>query len=118
MLKDGDLGTYDLSGTEVAQVLALKRDHSRLSANDCFALVTTTCHEDAILLTGDRLLRKVATARAVRVHGVLWIIDELHAAEACEIELLVSALENWHADNAVFFPVAEIDKRLRLLRAR
>jgi predicted nucleic acid-binding protein len=116
MLEDGGLGTYDLPGTEVAQVLALKREHSRLSANDCFALVTTTCHEDAILLTGDGLLRKVATARAVRVHGVLWIIDELHAAEACEIELLVSALEGWRADDAVFLPVAEIDKRLRRLR--
>jgi predicted nucleic acid-binding protein len=109
MLEDGGLGTYDLPGTEVAQVLALKREHSRLSANDCFALVTTTCHEDAILLTGDGLLRKVATARAVRVHGVLWIIDELHAAEACEIELLVSALEGWRADDAVFLPVAEIE---------
>ncbi len=116
MLEDGGLGTYDLPGAEVAQVLALKREHSRLSANDCFALVTTTCHEDAILLTGDGLLRKVATARAVRVHGVLWIIDELHAAEACEIELLVSALEGWRADDAVFLPVAEIDKRLRWLR--
>jgi len=97
-------------------VIALKREHGRLSAKDCFALVTTTCHEDAILLAGDGLLRKVATARAVRVHGILWIIDELHAAGACEIELLVSALETWRADDAVFLPVAEIDKRLRRLR--
>ena len=60
-------------------------------------------------------MRKVATARAVRVHGVLWIIDELHAAEVCEVELLVSALEIWRADEAVFLPVTEIDRRLRRL---
>lgn len=116
MLEDGGMMTYDLPGEEVAQVFALKREYSSLSANDCFALVTTTCHEDGILLTGDGLLRKVAAARAVRVHGVLWIIDELHAAEACEIDLLISALELWRNDGAVFLPPVEIDKRLRRLR--
>ena len=116
MLEDGGLGTYDLPGTEVAQVLALRREHSRLSANDCFALVTTICHEDGVLLTGDGLLRKIATARAVRVHGVLRVIDELYAASACEIDLLISALEVWRADDAVFLPAGEMEKCLRRLR--
>ena len=98
-------------------MFAIKREHSGLSANDCFALVTATCHENGILLTGDANLRKVAVARSVRVHGVLWIIDELRAAGACEVELLVSALQIWRADEAVFLPPAEIDKRLRRLGA-
>ena len=115
MLENSGLITYDLPSEEVAQVFALKREHSRLSANDRFALITTTCQENGILLTGDNLLRKVATARAVRVHGVLWIIDELHAAEACEVELLISALQIWRADDTVFLPPGEIDKRLRRL---
>lgn len=116
ILEDSGLVTYDLPGEEVEQVFALKREHSRLSANDCFALVTTTCQENGILLTGDNLLRKVAAARAIRVHGVLWVIDELHAAKACDVELLVTALEIWKADQSVFLPVAEVDKRLRSLR--
>lgn len=116
MLEDAGLVTYDLPGEEVAQVLALKREHSRLSANDCFALVTTTGQENGILLTGDNLLRKAAKARAVRVHGVLWVIDELHAAEVCEVELLISALQIWRADETVFLPVGEIDKRLLLFQ--
>lgn len=115
MLEDSGLVTYDLPSEEVSQVFALKREHSRLSANDCFALVATTCQENGILLTGDNLLRKVATARAVRVHGVLWTIDELHAAGVCEVELLITALQVWRADDAVFLPPAEIDKRLRRL---
>ena len=113
MLEDGGFTTYDLPGEEVAQVFALKREHSRLSANDCFALVTAACQENGILLTGDGQLRKVATARDVRVHGVLWIIDELHGAGACESELLISALEVWRNDRAVFLPDTEIEKRLR-----
>lgn len=116
MLEDGGLVTYDLPGEEVAQGFAIKREHSGLSANDCFALVTAICQENAILLTGDRQLRMVAAAREVRVHGVLWIIDELHAAGACEPELLISALELWRDDLTVFLPPAEIENRLRLLR--
>ncbi len=115
MLEDGGLTTYDLSGEEVAQVFALKRENSRLSANDCFALLTAACHENGILLTGDSQLRKVATTRDVRVHGVLWIIDELRAAGACEAGLLISALEVWRDDRTVFLPDAEIEKRLRTL---
>jgi predicted nucleic acid-binding protein len=80
VLEDGGLTTYDLSGEEVALVMALKREHRGLSANDCFALVTAAKQENGILLTGDNQLRKVASSKEVRVHGVLWIIDELLAA--------------------------------------
>ena len=116
MLEDGGLTTYDLPGEEVAQVFAIKRKHSGLAANDCFALVTATCQENGILLTGDANLRKVAVAHNVRVHGVLWVIDELRAAGTCEPELLISALELWRDDRTVFLPPAEIENRLRLLR--
>lgn len=115
MLEDGGLTTYDLPGEDVAQVAALRREHSRLSVNDCFALITTTCQENGILLTGDGTLRRVAASRDVRVHGVLWIVDELHSAEVCNAELLVSALELWRDDQAVFLPPEEIERRLREL---
>jgi predicted nucleic acid-binding protein len=115
VLEDGGLTTYDLSGDEVALVMALKREHRGLSANDCFALVTAAKQENGILLTGDNQLRKVASSKEVRVHGVLWIIDELLAAGACETELLISAVEIWRDDRAVFLPNAEIEKRLRNL---
>lgn len=116
ILEDMGLATYDLPGEEVAQVFAIKREHTGLSANDCFALVTATCQKNGILLTGDANLRKVAVARNVRVHGVLWIIDELHAVGACEPDLLISALELWRDDRAVFLPRTEIENRLRNLR--
>lgn len=52
----------------------------------------------------------------MRVHGVPWIIDKLHAAEACEVELLNSGLQVWQAEGAAFLPVGEIDRRLRQLQ--
>ena len=35
MLENGGLGTHDLPGAEVARILALRREHSRLTAKDC-----------------------------------------------------------------------------------
>ena len=59
------------AGEKVAQVLALKRGYSPRSDNDCSALVTTNCQKNS----------------------GLWIIDELHIAEDCGSDLLVTALE-------------------------
>jgi predicted nucleic acid-binding protein len=116
LLDGGGIETYDLPPERMGDVFALKRQHGKLSANDCFCLITTKCHEDGILLTGDRLLRNVASAAGVRVHGVLWIVDELKAVNACENALLVTALEVWKEDRSVFLPSNLIDQRLRRLR--
>lgn len=112
----GGMETFDLPPERMKGVFALKQKHSRLSANDCLCLVTTKCHENGILLTGDRLLHSVAEPAGVRVHGVLWIIDELKAAEVCADRVLVSALEFWNADRSVFLPRNEIDLRIQRLR--
>ena len=108
--------TFDLPPERMKDVFALKQKHSGLSANDCICLVTTLCHEDGILLTGDRLLRSVAEQARVRVHGVLWIIDALKAENACRDTLLVSALEIWKADGSVFLPCDEIERRIQRFR--
>ena len=115
-LEDSGLQTCDLPGDLVAQVLAIKRAYTGLSANDCFALVTATCWEDSILLTGDNLLRKVALARGIRAHGVLWVIDDLGTSGLCQKILLKAALETWREDKTVFLPRNEIEERLHKLR--
>ena len=116
ILDGGGMETYDLPPERMADVFALKRQHSNLSANNCFRLVTAQCHDEGILLTGDGLLRSVATVAGVRVHGVLWVIDELKVANACDDGLLIRALDAWNADATVFLPKIEIDQRLRRLR--
>ena len=115
VLDGGGMETYDLPPERVGEVFMVKRRHSRLSANDCFCLVTTQCHDDAVLLTGDNLLRKVAEASGVRVHGVLWVIDELIAANICDDQLLIDALEIWKADETVFLPGKLIEQRISIL---
>lgn len=103
--------THDLTAKEIGQALTLKGRNPGLSANDCCCLVTTLAHV-GILLTGDSLLRKVATEKGVRVHGVLWVIDELDRAQVCSKSLLVRALRIWQDDRTVFLPRQEISNRL------
>lgn len=116
LLDDGGLETFDLPPARVREALGIRSSYPRLSANDCFCLVSARSYDDSVLLTGDRLLRRIAAQEGVPVHGILWMIDELEAAGVCEHELLISALEIWRDDQAVFLPGAEIERRLRRLR--
>ena len=118
MLDDAGLETYDIPPDQMRDVFAAKQQHSRLSANDCMCLVTSQVHDDSVLLTGDGLLRKIATAANIRVHGVLWVIDELHRESLCSDDLLAAALRAWRNDPAVFLPSDEIDNRLKFLQGR
>ena len=115
-LDDLGLVTFDLPPERIADVLRLRRLHPKLSANDCFCLVSAQCHDSGMLLTGDQLMRRVAMETGTRAHGVLWIVDELRRCGACDDARLVSALERWRDDRAVFLPRQEIDRRLRQWR--
>lgn len=116
LLDDGGVETFDLPPEAVAEALSIKGERGRLSANDCFCLVTTARHEDAVLLTGDQLLRQTATQMGMEVHGVLWMIDLLVQAGWKPLALLMSALATWRDDPTVFLPDDEIEKRLRAIR--
>ena len=116
-LDDVGMITHDLIPDEIAQALALKHRHPGLSANDCFCLVTALVHP-GILLTGDALLRRVATNHGLRVHGVLWIVDELDATGCCAKSLLTQALKAWESDDTVFLPKDEISTRLEYFATR
>ena len=113
---DGDgLVTYDVPPDEVGDAFAIKREHGRLSANDCFCIVTTNHFDDAILLTGDRLLTRVARERALQVHGILWVTEQLRVLDLCEHDLLRTALMIWRNDKSVLAPNRLIDAQLQTL---
>ena len=116
-LEDAGMITYDLTPDEVAQAIALKERNPALSANDCFCLITALAHP-GILLTGDALLRRVATDNGLRVHGVLWIVDELGKVGGCSRSLLTQALNTWQSDDTVFLPQNEVSNRLQYLATR
>ena len=110
-LDDHGMITHDLTPAEVERAFTLRERHRSLSANDCFCLVTALANR-GILLTGDALLRRISTEKGIRVHGVLWVIDQLAVAGACATSVLVEALRAWRSDSTVFLPQHEISKRL------
>ena len=116
-LDDGGMITHDLTPEEVTRAFAFNRQYPALSANDCFCYITALTHK-GMLLTGDAQLRRVASAKGLSVHGVLWIIDELNKTEACDASLLINALQVWQSDVTVFLPQQEIIKRLQSLAAQ
>ena len=104
LLEDGGMETFDLAPDLVAEAFQVKETFPRLSANDCFCFVSTGHFENGMILTGDKLLRRVANNQGLNPHGVLWMIDELSEAGVCERTLLMSAPRIWRDDPSVFLP--------------
>lgn len=104
------LRVCELDGRQVAEVVELAATYSRPSRIDLFALVLARAQE-ALLLTGDRHLRQAAEQQGVRVHGTLWLLDEMVESsvippgEAAEALLLMK-------EGRRRLPVDEVDRRL------
>ena len=109
------LVTQDPLLEHLAEVLDAWGAHAGLSLVDCACLIAARHHENSVLLTADKRLRRVAQSEGQRVHGVLWIVDQLYAAGKCGAARLVDVLERWSDDSEVFLPRQEIDQRLRRL---
>lgn len=105
-----------LSGDLVSRAVGVQADHPALSVLDCFAFVLAFEMKDAVLLTGDRMLRRVAARAGIEVHGALWVLDEIAASGLTPRDVILDALRTWLTDATVFLPKAEIEARLRRLR--
>lgn len=110
---DEGVVVFDLPPVLVVEALKVMARVPRLSANDCFCLVTSLYHEGSILLTGDGQLRRVASDAGCRVHGVLWVVDELRRLSIGSEVMIAQALNAWREDPAVRLPPGEIARRLR-----
>lgn len=106
-----------LTGEQVARAITLNREHSVLSAPDCFAVILAQDTQDSILLTGDKNLRIRAQSRAIEVHGVIWAFDQMQEHRALDVQALYDALCALDADPLVRLPAAELALRLRRLKA-
>lgn len=72
-----------------------------LSIHDGFAFALAESRQGSILLTGDGGLRAFAVEHGMEVHGVLWVIDEIHTNELAPAEALLEVLRGFAADETV-----------------
>ena len=105
------LEVAELDGDGVDRALSFRRRRSSLSLADAFALALATEHRWT-LLTGDRVLRNLATLESVVCHGLLWLLDSMLDAEVADRITLYSALKAIVAHPRCRLPRAEVSKRL------
>lgn len=117
----GQVTEADISGEEMAgpfgELLA-ELEGSGLSVSDVSVLFLAL-RENAILLSGDKQLRKKARLRTVAVHGTLWIMDQLVTAGKLPPAVAAERLEALMARTGKerrYLPAAECESRIKRWR--
>ncbi|WP_296625799.1 hypothetical protein [Rhizorhabdus sp.] len=111
-LRSLGIGIESLDADEVSCATRLGRIERRLSVADTFAFALAHGRQWT-LLTGDGVLRTIAEAEGVAVHGVLWIIDHIEKAGLCDAPTLHAGLTKTASHPRCRLPKREIDLRLK-----
>jgi hypothetical protein len=80
----------------------------QLSIHDGFAFALAESCPGCVLLTGDGGLRGLAIKHKMEVHGVLWVIDEIHSNGLIPTANLLAALRAFADDQTVRLPRREL----------
>ncbi len=113
LLVKGGMKVAELPGEGVLRAQAVQARFPALSIHDCFAFALAEANPGCILLTGDGWLRPVATDHRIEVHGVLWVIDEMHKAGTTNETEILAALELFENDMTVRLPPRELRASIR-----
>jgi predicted nucleic acid-binding protein len=111
-LDDGTLKKKNFTYEELWQIQLLMLRHKGLSIKDCSCLFQSKAL-NARLITGDALLRKTAEQDQIKVHGILWVFDQLINEDLLTTALAREKLSRLVSLNARL-PAAECKKRLKL----
>ena len=109
----GGLKVVDLPGERVLRAQEIIREVPRLSVHDGFAFALAESQADCILLSGDERLRSLAEKHAIEVHGVLWVLDQLHANHLTPTAAVLAVLRAFMDDTTVRLPRRELGAYVR-----
>jgi predicted nucleic acid-binding protein len=109
----GGLKVVDLPGERVLRAQAIVRELPRLSVHDGFAFALAESQPHSILLSGDDHLRSLAEKHAMEVHGVLWVLDQLHANRLTPTAAILTVLRAFLDDATVRLPRREVTAYIR-----
>lgn len=98
------LTVIDLPGASVLRAREVVRRLPHLSIHDGFALALAEVNPGCILLTGDGALRDLGEKQGMEVHGVLWVIDQIHGNALTTTSALLEALRMFASDPTVRLP--------------
>ena len=104
----GGLKVVDLPGARVLRSQTIIRELPQLSVHDGFAFALAESHSGCILLSADDALRKLAARHAIEVHGVLWVLDQLHKHQLTSVAAILTVLRTFSEDVTVRLPHREL----------
>jgi len=110
------LSSQSYTPSEMTKVQTLVTQYPKLSSPDVLAFLLAT-RANAILVTGDKSLRKLASECGIECHGMLWILDTLLEHKLITTEGAFLALGSIVEENA-FLPRREVRKRLEMWNPR
>jgi predicted nucleic acid-binding protein len=90
---------YPLNSEQIIDIYHLNQTCRSVSITDLSSLVLAR-DLPAILLSGDKPLRKLAKIKTIQVHGVLWLLDTLLDNQILSKGELCQALKRMLAHNA------------------
>ena len=100
----GGMHVIDLPGESVLRARQVARELPHLSIHDGFAFALAEANPGCILLTGDGGLRELAAKHDMTVHGVLWVLDEIHGNNLAAAVEILAALRLFADDVTVRLP--------------
>ncbi len=100
-----------LSPEQLIEVVQMQADEPRLSLGDCAAFVRAR-DDKVMLITGDKRLREKAVEISLETHGVLWVLDEIEAAQLLNPPQLATSLQKM-LDEGARLPYDECQKRFQ-----
>lgn len=112
-LVQGGLKVIDVPGPGVLRAQEVIRAKPRLSIHDGFAFALAESHQGSILVTGDGTLRALATQHHIEVHGLLWVVDQIHANDLQTTKALATALRLLEQDVSVRLPRRDLLAAIR-----
>ncbi|MEV5033389.1 hypothetical protein MRBLMC3_002612 [Sphingobium sp. LMC3-1-1.1] len=105
------LRVEELTAAELRRATGVNRQHQKLSVPDTFAFALAESRTWA-LLTGDGILRELAVAEQIAMHGVLWIFDQMADGAHVQFDRLHGGLTQLSAHPRCRLPANEVKHRL------
>ncbi len=107
----GELIIEAINEEAMAEIARMKVEVPGLSVEDISVLLLSL-QTEAVLLSGDGLLRRQAEFRGVEVHGMLWMIDTLIDRGSISPLAAADRLEKLLRSGVSWLPIEECKKRL------
>jgi hypothetical protein len=104
----GGLKVVDLPGERVLRAQEIIRELPQLSVHCGFAFALAESRSGCILLSADDALRKFADRHAMDLHGILWVLDQLHKHRLASVAAILTALRILSEEVTVGLPRREL----------